>query len=91
MVWCSGVAQDLLLQLLTDREMCANSASEQNGFLSCLPAEKLHQLLAARGLLASGLLLHCLQSRHRVDYGINRCALATCGTLSESPLSLPPY
>lgn len=33
-------------------------------------------LLAARGLLGSGVLFHCLSLRHRVNFGINqRCAL----------------
>jgi hypothetical protein len=29
-------------------------------------------ILAARGLLAHGVLEHCLQKRHRVDYGVFR-------------------
>jgi hypothetical protein len=31
-------------------------------------------VLAVRGLLAHGILQHCLQKRHRVDYGVFRCA-----------------
>ena len=30
------------------------------------------QVLAARGVLADGLMLHSLQKRHLVEYGINR-------------------
>ena len=37
-----------------------------------LPADSMAQLLALRGLLAHGLLMHVLQKRHAVDYGINR-------------------
>ena len=29
-------------------------------------------VLALRGLLACGVLEHCLQMRHLVDYGVNR-------------------
>jgi hypothetical protein len=32
-------------------------------------------VLAVRGLLAHGILQHCLQKRHRVDYGVFRCAV----------------
>jgi len=32
-------------------------------------------LLALRGLLAGRLILHCLQKRHSVDFGINRWVL----------------
>jgi hypothetical protein len=32
----------------------------------------IHDLLSLRGLLAFGILVHCLQMRHRVNYGIKR-------------------
>ncbi|KAG2486452.1 hypothetical protein HYH03_014899 [Edaphochlamys debaryana] len=37
-----------------------------------LPPDRLAQVLALRGLLGCGLLEHCLQKRHRVDYGVDR-------------------
>ena len=37
-----------------------------------LPPDKINQVLAARGMLAEGLLVHGLQKRHLVDYGVNR-------------------
>lgn len=52
------------------------SARIKQASLSALPDDKQHQLLAARGLLACGLLVHCLQSRHRVHFGVNRWAVA---------------
>lgn len=43
--------------------------------LGVVGAQQRAQLLALRGLLGHGLLLHCLTMRHRVDYGISsRCA-----------------
>jgi hypothetical protein len=58
--------------VLTDRSLNTNNTISQDRLLSSLPDHKRHQILAARGLLACGLLVHCLQSRHRVNYGINR-------------------
>jgi hypothetical protein len=59
-----------LLACITDPSvdalMVLGPAAEQ------LEAVQLQQLLALRGLLACGLLLHCLQRRHLVDYGRNR-------------------
>jgi hypothetical protein len=40
---------------------------------------QLQDLLALRGLLACGLLVHCLQRRHRVDYGIKHGGSAGAG------------
>ncbi len=34
--------------------------------------EQQSHLLALRGLLAGKLLLHCLQKRHQVDFGISK-------------------
>ncbi len=36
-----------------------------------MPENQMEQLLAIRGYLAGGILLHCLSKRNRVDYGIN--------------------
>ncbi len=39
-----------------------------------LSADQVDQVLAARGMLADSLLIHGLQKRHLVEYGVNRCA-----------------
>lgn len=68
--------QDLLVDLMTDiskdalQMVSAHISTE--GALSALPTDKQHHLLTARGLLAGALLVHCLQGRHRVSYGVNR-------------------
>lgn len=66
------------MQLMTDRSYnAAAQLSQESGGprdpLASLPADKRDQVLAVRGLLACGLLVHCLQSRLRVSYGVNRC------------------
>jgi hypothetical protein len=76
--------QALLVELITHRSSNALNAIGKHRNLASLPSDKQHQVLAARGLLACGLLLHCLQSRHRVGYGINRCA-SYCSKLMQSP------
>lgn len=40
--------------------------------LAGLADDQKAQLLALRGLLACNLMLHCLQKRHRVHYGVSR-------------------
>jgi hypothetical protein len=40
--------------------------------LGALGEDQKAQLLALRGLLGCGLLVHGLQKRHQVDYGVNR-------------------
>jgi hypothetical protein len=40
--------------------------------LPILPVKVKTICLALRGILACGVLCHCMQKRHRVDYGINR-------------------
>ncbi len=40
-----------------------------------LSKTQIDQLLALRGLLAYGVLEHCLCRRHRVDFGINRASM----------------
>jgi len=37
-----------------------------------LSGEQQSHLLALRGLLAGKLLLHCLQRRHQVDFGVSQ-------------------
>jgi hypothetical protein len=65
---------NLLVELMTDRSKDAAASIAKGDVLSTLPDDKQHQLLAARGLLACGVLVHCLQSRHRVNHGVNRWA-----------------
>ena len=65
------VQSTLLVELMTDRSKDAVAAIAREAALSALPDDGRHQLLAARGLLACGVLLHCLQSRHSVNYGVN--------------------
>lgn len=64
--------QARLIEMVTDRSCDALSAIDTEANLASLPSDKQHQVLGARGLLACGLLLHCLQSRHNVGYGVNR-------------------
>lgn len=64
----------LLVKMMTDRSKDAAAVIAREAALSALSDDKQHQLLAARGLLACGLLVHCLQSRHSVNHGVNRCA-----------------
>jgi len=47
------------------------------------------QLLTLRGLLAHGLLVHCLTMRHRVDYGISsRCSFQPLRKLCPHTVAL---
>ena len=64
-------------------QFCIDSEHVDQAALTQLPLnekEKNH-LLMLRGLLAFGLLRHCLQKRHNVDFGLtDRCAPDTAGT-----------
>ncbi len=64
--------QDELHRCLTDRSVDARQRLDSLG----LTAESCECVLALRGLLAYGVLEHCLQMRPLVDYGINRWAAA---------------
>ena len=55
---------------------------DANKELGDVPADAVseHQrsdVLALRGLLACGVLAHCLKMRHLVDYGVNRCSMVS--------------
>jgi hypothetical protein len=67
----------VLLACITDSSQSADDLLDPagGGTLSRLSDDKKDHLLALRGLLDRGLLLHCLQRRHRVHYGISRCPL----------------
>ncbi|CAM9858519.1 unnamed protein product [Ectocarpus sp. 6 AP-2014] len=72
MRWLTAIDSALRAQVKTlvlDEETSAEQALEK-GLLS----EEFHweQLMALRGLLAQGTLLHCLQMRPRVNYGVSR-------------------
>ncbi|CAM9452387.1 unnamed protein product [Ectocarpus fasciculatus] len=72
MRWLNAIDSVLRVQVMTlvlDEEASAGQALEK-GLLS----EEFHweQLMALRGLLAQGTLLHCLQMRPRVNYGVSR-------------------
>ena len=60
---------------MTDLEVDASAELAGAG----LSEEQRCDVLALRGLLACGVLGHCLRMRHRVDFGVNRCALAFWG------------
>ena len=64
---------------MTDLALDANSAMAALG----LSPEHHADVLALRGLLACGVLSHCLQMRHYVDYGVNRCDV--CPTAASAP------
>ena len=63
----------VLIDVMTNRSTVAVAKLSHHHALAALPDDKKDQVLTARGLLACGLLVHCLQSRHRVNYGVNRC------------------
>ncbi len=73
-----------LLQLLEkpqhDKATAKNSAKDggDDAVVALLAEDQLSQVLALRGLLACKVMQHCLQKRHRVDYGVNRCVRAAC-------------
>eukprot|EP00775_Hariotina_reticulata_P004976 gene4976-5218_t len=63
----------LILACITDKsQSAADLLDPARGALGSLSDDKKDHLLAVRGLLACGLLLHCLQRRHRVHYGVSR-------------------
>lgn len=64
--WLQGHAKkDLILASLLRKTEPAQSIKD-------LSDDKRNDILALRGLLVGGLLVHCLQKRHRVDFGVSR-------------------
>lgn len=61
--------QEGVLRFITDQGADLQQLHEA---LPTLTADQTDQLLALRGILALGMLHHCLMKRHNVDYGINR-------------------
>eukprot|EP00887_Chlorella_sp_A99_P004660 scaffold4.g4660.t1 len=71
MRWMRGhPQQDRLMRLMTDPEADAVAELKQVPEAE-LSDDKRADVLALRGLLACGVLEHCLQLRHLVNYGIN--------------------
>ena len=71
MRWLKGHAlRDDIFDFVTDPKLSDTwlARRDANGSINAL---QLDQLLALRGLLATGLLEHCLSRRHRVDYGVD--------------------
>lgn len=66
-----GTFREKLVILVLDESVSAEQALEKKAL-----ADEAHwqQLMALRGLLAHGTLLHCLQMRPRVNYGVSRTA-----------------
>ena len=76
MTWLSNLGGDetfreKLMTLVLDESVSADQVLEKSAL-----ADEGHwqQLLALRGLLAHGTLLHCMQMRPRVNYGVSRAA-----------------
>lgn len=74
MKWLSSLGIDKtmrakLAKLVLDESVKAEDALEKSALLDEVQWQ---QLMALRGLLAYGMLLHCLQMRPRVNYGVSR-------------------
>lgn len=63
-----GASRDVLVRALTDRTVSLDDALA--GRVHIVARSYLDQLLELRGLLAFDVLEHCLEKRHRVDYGL---------------------
>ena len=61
--------QESFVRCMVDRGVAAEEAV---GCWAALSEEQQASLLALRGLLAMRVLLHCLEKRHLVDFGVNR-------------------
>ena len=70
MRWVRSIAQrDVLISFVTDPKLSLSWLEEE--LSSDINELQQNQLLALRGLLAIGMLEHCLSRRHRVDYGVD--------------------
>ncbi|CAM9434131.1 unnamed protein product, partial [Hapterophycus canaliculatus] len=63
------VVRSHMMNLVLNEDVSAEKALEK---ASLLDEVHWNQLMAFRGLLAKGLLVHCLQMRPRVQYGVSR-------------------
>jgi hypothetical protein len=63
---------DRIINIITDPENHQLSDFDGAMKILCLNSNRMLDLIALRGILACGILKHCLQRRHRVDYGIAR-------------------
>jgi hypothetical protein len=75
--------QGILLALITDPSQGADDLLAK--LSPSLTDDEKAFVLALRGLLAHGILQHCLQKRHRVDYGVFRYDLMYGNMLSTQP------
>lgn len=66
-----------MLDMVHSAEECVGSEARAS-----LSLEEWQALLALRGLLAGRIMLHCLQQRHAVQYGINRCGWMDAAVLA---------
>jgi hypothetical protein len=55
-----------VLRFITSPKTC------NGNFMTVWKKQHRNDVLALRGFLACGLLVHCLEKRHRIDYGIKR-------------------
>jgi len=65
---CTPCPQDAVLECMLDQGLDSRHVLEGLRYTD----EQQECVLALRGLLAYGVLEHCLQMRVHVDYGINR-------------------
>jgi hypothetical protein len=63
-----------LVRYMTDSEHSADAVLQSSTHAQLTDPEQ-SDLLAFRGLLARGILVHCLKKRFRVDYGLNAGAV----------------
>jgi hypothetical protein len=71
-----SIHQERILRCVTDEALPASDLLGPDAVgpePNQLSPDQLAVVLALRGLLACNLLQHCLQKRHGVDYGVNRC------------------
>lgn len=94
--WMAKLARDHQLCVL---ECCTEPLSDASKMLHLgdLDENERSHLLMLRGLLAFKILLHCLQKRHNVDYGItDRYGLLPCfhsadaGVLEHPQMAMLP-
>ena len=66
-------SKDTLVRLMTDAQVSAETALGACG--QGLTGQERADVVAFRGLLAHGILVHCLKKRFRVDYGLKTDAV----------------
>ncbi len=82
----TGVKKSVLMKFMSDVHVTAEDAL--HACSESLSSQEKADLLAFRGLLAHGILIHCLKKRFRVDYGLKSGAkkrLAVPYRASDTP------